>query len=131
MSIDWCCVVGKRPEFDLLRSVLMFRYHKTSLKSLFFSGHKILIFNQVKIELLDNKHVQDVVQQLQRLLSHLTIFYDQCHKLLDGQRFFPIEVDLAKGAFTYESVCGLQQVVNQFVGKFSSRFLYLNASYFL
>nr|CAG4649337.1 EOG090X06GA [Scapholeberis mucronata] len=64
---------------------------------------------QVKIELLDNKHVQDVVQQLQRLLKHLTVFYDQCHQLLDGQRFFPIEVDLAKGAFTYESVSGLCQ----------------------
>lgn len=64
---------------------------------------------QVKIELLDNKHVQDVVQQLQRLLSHLTTFYDQCHQLLDGQRFFPIEVDLSKGAFTYESVSGLLQ----------------------
>nr|CAG4637786.1 EOG090X06GA [Chydorus sphaericus] len=59
---------------------------------------------QVKIELLDNKHVQDVVQQLQRLLTHLSTFYDQCNTLLDGQRFFPIEVDLAKGAFTYESV---------------------------
>lgn len=67
---------------------------------------------QVKIELLDNKHVQDVVQQLQRLLKHLTTFYDQCHQLLDGQRFFPIEVDLAKGAFTYESVSGLCQVYN-------------------
>ncbi|XP_057366690.1 PRKCA-binding protein-like isoform X2 [Daphnia carinata] len=64
---------------------------------------------QVKIELLDNKHVQDVVQQLQRLLNHLTTFYDQCHQLLDGQRFFPIEVDLSKGAFTYESVSGLLQ----------------------
>lgn len=64
----------------------------------------------MKIELLDNKHVQDVVQQLQRLLSHLTTYYDQCHTLLDGQRFFPIEVDLARGAFTYESVGGLAQV---------------------
>nr|CAG4648660.1 EOG090X06GA [Polyphemus pediculus] len=59
---------------------------------------------QVKIELLDNKHVQDVVTQLQRILKHLTTFYDQCHKLLEGQRFFPIEVDLAQGAFTYKSV---------------------------
>jgi hypothetical protein len=43
-------------------------------------------------------------------LNHLTTFYDQCHQLLDGQRFFPIEVDLAKGAFTYESVGGQFQV---------------------
>ena len=75
------------------------------------SNSSIVILKiKVKIELLDNKHVQDVVQQLQRLLSHLTTFYDQCHKLLDGQRFFPIEVDLAKGAFTYESVGGILQV---------------------
>jgi hypothetical protein len=77
--------------------------------------------------LLDNKHVQDVVQQLQRLLSHLTIFYDQCHKLLDGQRFFPIEVDLAKGAFTYESVCGLQQVFSDSKQIFPTIHFVLNA----
>jgi len=65
---------------------------------------------QVKIELLDNKHVQDVVTQLQRLLKHLSTFYDQCHKLLEGQRFFPIEVDLAHGAFTYKSVSELPSV---------------------
>nr|CAG4638496.1 EOG090X07J4 [Cyclestheria hislopi] len=61
---------------------------------------------QVKIELLDNKHVQHVVQQLQRFLSHMTVFHDECHSLFEGQRFFPIEVDLTKGAFTYESVGG-------------------------
>nr|CAG4650159.1 EOG090X06GA [Sida crystallina] len=65
---------------------------------------------QVKLELLDNKHVQDVVQQLQRLLSHLATFYDECQKLFTDQtRMFPIEVDLAKGAFTYESVRELTQ----------------------
>nr|CAG4644798.1 EOG090X06GA [Leptodora kindtii] len=64
---------------------------------------------QVKLELLDNKHVQDVVQQLQRLLSHLTTFYNECYQLFDSERMFPIEVDLAKGAFTYESVGGLIQ----------------------
>lgn len=67
---------------------------------------------QVKIELLDNKHVQDVVTQLQRMLKHLATFYDQCHKLLEGQRFFPIEVDLAQGAFTYKSVGELPQSVD-------------------
>jgi len=67
---------------------------------------------QVKIELLDNKHVQDVVTQLQRLLKHLSTFYDQCHKLLEGQRFFPIEVDLAHGAFTYKSVSELPSSID-------------------
>lgn len=64
--------------------------------------------------MLDNKHVQDVVQQLQRLLSHLTTFYNECYQLFDSERMFPIEVDLAKGAFTYESVGGLIQVDNHY-----------------
>lgn len=55
-----------------------------------------------------------MVTQLQRMLKHLATFYDQCHKLLEGQRFFPIEVDLAQGAFTYKSVGELPEVnINQ------------------
>nr|CAG4640866.1 EOG090X06GA [Eulimnadia texana] len=61
---------------------------------------------QVKLELLDNKHVQDVVQQLQRFLKHMAAFYEESHSLLEGKQFFPIEVDLSRGAFTYQSVDG-------------------------
>ena len=64
----------------------------------------------LKILFLSEKPQRNKQQQLQRLLNHLTTFYDQCHQLLDDQRFFPIEVDLAKGAFTYESVGGQFQV---------------------
>lgn len=65
---------------------------------------------QVKLELLDNKHVQHVVEQLQRLVTHLATYFGECQKVFaDESRMFPIEVDLAKGAFTYESVGGASQ----------------------
>ena len=75
----------------------------------------------VKLELLDNKHVQDIVHQvnimkyfitffamkyfqLRRLMSNLTEFHLDCHKLFDGVKLFPIEMDLARSAFqTQES----------------------------
>nr|CAG4643963.1 EOG090X06GA [Lepidurus arcticus] len=60
----------------------------------------------VKIELLDNKHVQDVVHQLTRFMAGLTHYHTECHALLEGQVLFPIEVDLTRGAFTYETVDG-------------------------
>ena len=71
----------------------------------------------VKLELLDNKHVQDIVHQvrkkyishnnnlivhcmqLRRLMSSLTNFHRDCHKLFDGVKLFPIEVELARTAF--------------------------------
>jgi len=53
----------------------------------------------VKLELLDNKHVQDIVHQLRRLMANLTQFHLDCHKLFDGVKLFPIEMDLAKSAF--------------------------------
>merc|ERR1719394_1229699 len=57
----------------------------------------------VKMELLDNKHVQDIVHQLKRLMSNLTEFHTDCHKLFDGVKLFPIEMDLAKSAFQTSS----------------------------
>eukprot|EP00090_Calanus_glacialis_P006070 TRINITY_DN14768_c0_g1_i1.p1 TRINITY_DN14768_c0_g1~~TRINITY_DN14768_c0_g1_i1.p1 ORF type:complete len:286 (-),score=99.29 TRINITY_DN14768_c0_g1_i1:61-918(-) len=55
----------------------------------------------VKLELLDNKHVQDIVHQLRRLMSSLTNFHLDCHKLFDGVKLFPIEVDLARTVFQH------------------------------
>lgn len=57
----------------------------------------------VKLELLDNKHVQDIVHQLRRLMESLTTFHLDCHKMFDGVKLFPIEVDLEKTAFQYSS----------------------------
>ena len=50
----------------------------------------------VKLELLDQKHVQDIVQQLQRLISALSAFHNECHSLLKDNTIFPIELDLSK-----------------------------------
>jgi len=52
----------------------------------------------VKLELLNNKHVQDIVHQLRRLISSLTTFHLDCQKLFEGVKLFPIEVDLARTA---------------------------------
>ena len=50
----------------------------------------------VKMELLDQKHVQDTVQQLQRLIIAMQSFHDECAAVLRGaEDLFPIEVDLS------------------------------------
>lgn len=50
----------------------------------------------VKLELLDNKHVQDVVWQLQRFVSNLASYHSEIENLLNSNKLFPIEVDLPK-----------------------------------
>lgn len=50
----------------------------------------------VKLELLDNKHVQDLVYQLQRFLEAATEFHNGCEKELNQANVFPIEVDLCQ-----------------------------------
>ena len=52
----------------------------------------------VKLELLDNKHVQDIVHQLRRLMENLTQFHSDCHKLFHGVKLFPIELELGQSA---------------------------------
>jgi hypothetical protein len=57
----------------------------------------------VKLELLDNKHVQDVAGQLQRLSAGLATFYEDVHRLSkENEGLFPVEVDLTDSAFMYE-----------------------------
>merc|ERR1719245_1633634 len=62
-----------------------------------------------KLELLDNKHVQDIVFQLRRLMANLTQFHLDCHKLFDGVKLFPIEMDLARSAFQSSENSGFQE----------------------
>jgi hypothetical protein len=64
----------------------------------------------VKLELLDNKHVQDVVWQLQRLVAGLAEFHGDTLTLLQGNSLFPIEVDLSRSAFQYTSTSPVVQV---------------------
>ncbi|XP_064621668.1 PRKCA-binding protein-like isoform X2 [Lineus longissimus] len=56
----------------------------------------------VKIELLDNKHVQDIVFQLQRLVAAMSKYHTECHVVLKEADVFPIEVDLSRSTFTYD-----------------------------
>ncbi|MBN3302430.1 PICK1 protein, partial [Amia calva] len=54
-----------------------------------------------KIELLDQKHVQDIVFQLQRFVSGMSHYYDQCYAVLKEADVFPIEVDLSRTMSNY------------------------------
>ncbi|XP_065201394.1 PRKCA-binding protein isoform X2 [Planococcus citri] len=58
----------------------------------------------VKLELLDNKHIQDVVWQLQRFVSSLAYYHTQILEILNENKLFPIEVDLAKSALEYDNI---------------------------
>ncbi|XP_043271521.1 PRKCA-binding protein isoform X3 [Venturia canescens] len=57
----------------------------------------------VKLELLDNKHVQDVVWQLQKFASGLAKYYADTRDLLAQNTLFPVEVDLSQTAFQYKT----------------------------
>ncbi|KAK0182253.1 hypothetical protein PV327_000408 [Microctonus hyperodae] len=57
----------------------------------------------VKLELLDNKHVQDVVWQLQKFASGLSKYYANTRDMLGAVTLFPVEVDLTQSAFQYKS----------------------------
>ncbi|XP_029491924.2 PRKCA-binding protein-like isoform X1 [Oncorhynchus nerka] len=56
-----------------------------------------------KIELLDQKHVQDIVFQLQRFVSGMSRYYDECYAVLKDADVFPIEVDLSRTMINYGS----------------------------
>ncbi|XP_058796680.1 PRKCA-binding protein isoform X2 [Phymastichus coffea] len=57
----------------------------------------------VKLELLDNKHVEHVVTQLQKFANGLSEYYKNVSKLLiENNNLFPVEIDLAQNAFQYK-----------------------------
>lgn len=55
----------------------------------------------VKIELLDNKHVQDTVVQLQKFVSAIAQFHTRCYEVMKDTTVFPIEVNLSEQTFNY------------------------------
>ncbi|XP_037074351.1 LOW QUALITY PROTEIN: PRKCA-binding protein-like [Pollicipes pollicipes] len=63
----------------------------------------------VKLELLDQKHVQDIVYQLQRLISGFASYHSECYDLMKEHQYFPIEVDLSRSAFQYGTPSTFQQ----------------------
>ncbi|CAG5103041.1 Similar to Pick1: PRKCA-binding protein (Rattus norvegicus) [Cotesia congregata] len=65
----------------------------------------------VKLELLDNKHVQDIVWQFQKFASSLSSYYSKTQSLLSTTSLFPVEVDLTRSAFHYK--LSEQQIVTE------------------
>lgn len=64
-----------------------------------------------KIELLENKHVHDVVGQLHAIASQMASYNCEISRMMLGggnddsePPLFPIEMDLTRTAFQYESV---------------------------
>jgi hypothetical protein len=64
-----------------------------------------------KIELLENKHVHDVVGQLHAIASQMASYNCEISQMMLGggnsssePPLFPIEMDLTRTAFQYESV---------------------------
>ncbi|XP_026293482.1 PRKCA-binding protein isoform X1 [Frankliniella occidentalis] len=65
----------------------------------------------VKLELLDNKHVQDISAQLEKFVGALAAFHSSALETLDPpdtRPLFPIEMDLSRSAFQYKSTTPLQ-----------------------
>ncbi|KRY39211.1 PRKCA-binding protein, partial [Trichinella spiralis] len=56
----------------------------------------------VKLELLDQKRVQDIAYQLHRFVSVISQYHSECQAQMEPMRnLFPIEVDLSLVAFDY------------------------------
>ena len=92
---------------------------------------------------MGNNSSQDIVHQLKRLMSNLTEFHTDCHKvgmtlirveiymivndstslsysfqLFHGVKLFPIDLDLARTAFQYQSTNPVIQVCQKKVRSF-------------
>ncbi|XP_015833164.1 PRKCA-binding protein isoform X1 [Tribolium castaneum] len=63
----------------------------------------------VKMELLDNKHVQSLGGHLTKLIKGLSEVHSKSLELLSGPALFPVEVDLSNSAFQYKSTTPVVQ----------------------
>uniref|UniRef100_A0A6P7G944 PRKCA-binding protein n=1 Tax=Diabrotica virgifera virgifera TaxID=50390 RepID=A0A6P7G944_DIAVI len=63
----------------------------------------------VKMELLDNKHVQSLGGHLVKVIKGLTELHTRTVELLNGPALFPVEVDLTTNAFQYKSTTPVAQ----------------------
>lgn len=56
----------------------------------------------VKLELLDQKHVSDMIQHMQRLLSAMAKMNSESYEILKANQLFPLDVDLSSNqTFNY------------------------------
>lgn len=65
----------------------------------------------VKMELLDNKHVQSLGGHLAKIIKGFSEFHTNVVDLLSGPALFPVEVDLSNSAFQYKSTTPVVQVM--------------------
>ncbi|CAG9855654.1 unnamed protein product [Phyllotreta striolata] len=63
----------------------------------------------VKMELLDNKHVQSLGGHLVKIIHGLSELHSKTFELCSGPQLFPVEVDLSNSAFQYKSTTPLAQ----------------------
>ncbi|OAF71759.1 PRKCA-binding protein [Intoshia linei] len=54
----------------------------------------------VKLELLDQKHVQDTAAQLLKLVESIAKYNEGCVKNLKGTKLFPLEIDITRCSFS-------------------------------
>lgn len=47
--------------------------------------------------------VQDTVVQLQRFVSAMATYHENCYEVMKGATIFPLEMDLSQDAFAYKS----------------------------
>ncbi|VDM24360.1 unnamed protein product [Hydatigera taeniaeformis] len=47
--------------------------------------------------------VQDTVIQLQRFVSAMATYHENCYEVMKGATIFPLEMDLSRDAFAYKS----------------------------
>lgn len=47
--------------------------------------------------------MQDIVFQLQKFVSAMAKYHNDCHAVMRDAVVFPIEVDLSRGTFTYDT----------------------------
>ncbi|XP_056629715.1 PRKCA-binding protein isoform X2 [Diorhabda sublineata] len=63
----------------------------------------------VKMELLDNKHIQSLGGHLVKIINGLAELHTKTLQLFEGPALFPVEVDLTNTAFQYKSTTPLPQ----------------------
>lgn len=64
----------------------------------------------IKIELLENKKIQDVAFQLKRFINGLAVYHNETlEHLKENASLFPVEVDLSQNAFQYKSTAQIIQ----------------------
>ncbi|CAH1132468.1 unnamed protein product [Ceutorhynchus assimilis] len=67
----------------------------------------------IKMELLDNKHVQQLGGQLVRIIKALSEMHQRHLEALAGPALFPVEVDLSNSAFQYKSTTPVVPMFNE------------------